>query len=136
MRNTKGREKTKRRVRVRHGILLALLLGCLGPASAEERLPLYYEWGPLHDYFNLGGQDIDPWYLIANASGGYGVRGLDMTGEWIEIQFNLSEAGRYDAEASFKSYDQIPNHLSLSIRPLGGGEAQSADLFYIGLGIE
>ena len=136
MRIAKGGSNPVRRVSVRRSILSALLLlGCLQGASAEDLLPIYHEWGPpLHDYHNEDGMDISFNCDIANASGGCAVIGLSYPGEWIEVAFTLSAAGRYYLESSFKSYSEVPNWLTMSVRPVVEGDAQSIDISFYGAG--
>jgi len=116
-------------------LLLLTLLAFASGAAADNELPLYFEWGPpLHDFLDLGGIEIDPYEVCSNASGGLAVDGFDMIGEWIETLFALPEAGRYNLEASFKSYSGVHNVLALSVRPAAGGAAQSLAISYYGAG--
>ncbi len=120
---------------LRPALLCLLMLGLGTPAAADESFPLYFEWGPpLHDFLDLGGAEIDPNVACSNASGGLAVSGFDIVGEWIEILFTLSTAGRFDLEASFRSASGQYNSFILGVRPLAGGDQQSVEIAYHGAG--
>ncbi len=115
--------------------LLCLILTFAARVPAEDGLPIYFEWGPpLHDYLNLGGADINPNQSCSNASGGVAVGGFDVVGEWIEIQFTLPTAGRYELGASFRSASGLSNSFALGLRPAAGGESQGIEIGYVGAG--
>lgn len=83
-------------------MVAALLYGVVGAAHAAPSLRLEAEVFEHYGWYNIGGFDISPGYC-SYASGFYTAGGLDIPGEWIELEVTFTEPACYTTRIDYQS---------------------------------
>jgi hypothetical protein len=120
--------------------LLCVLL--LLAAAASWSVTLGEEWSSYDfegesfvDHNEIGGAAIEA-VVCRGASGGTVATGIDVVGEWIELDIDLPEDDRYEPSLRFQGNRDASVSARLTLLAAGpDGEDLVADFRYIGTGI-
>ena len=115
-------------------LVLAIAALQITPVAAPAEDVILVEGETYVASHDLGGYSIHVTYC-SSASGGYAADGLDIPGEWIELDVTLAEAHAYRARLALQGWPDESSTLRLALTPQAGGDAPSADFAHEGSGI-
>ncbi len=120
----------------RHTRIALLITSLTGaPTGAQELGEEEGEAFLLHDYHNIGGLDL--WMVeCGSASGNHAMDGMDVAGEWIQLEVTLPVAGCWADSMRFQGIPDDANGVRLIIPGAGpGGSDFVSEFGYVGAGL-
>ncbi|MCB9513115.1 MAG: hypothetical protein H6694_02235 [Candidatus Latescibacteria bacterium] len=114
-------------------LVLAIAALQITPVAAPAEDVILVEGETYVASHDLGGYSIHVTYC-SSASGGYAADGLDIPGEWIELDVTLAEAHAYRARLALQGWPDESSTLRLTLTPQAGGDAPERGLRARGLG--